>query len=105
MFNEIVNQLVGNIAQLVYEINQTTEYAAWFNITGHVDRFDAAIAKSKEDYQTKLAETHMQPFTEKRLKEVRDNLQSILDNGIDLKQIGTEEVIIKTTPKYEKVRL
>lgn len=81
-----MNEKVLRIAELCLEINQTTEYAAFFDISGHVNAIHLSVRKSKEDYKTILLEALHVSLSrdESKLDEVIAKLEVFL-NGYELK--------------------
>lgn len=94
-------KLIGEIAQLAVLINQTTDYAVWIEVNGHVSWTDIRIARSKTDYNDvvhKSGPKHLKPALE-RLMDLRDKLQSLyetkdIDASLFEARVSTEEVEI-----------
>ncbi len=51
-FNPI--KLIGEVMALAYLINSNTEYCTFIDYSGHVDKLEISVRKSKDDTKTKL---------------------------------------------------
>ncbi|KZK99179.1 MULTISPECIES: hypothetical protein [unclassified Pseudovibrio] len=80
--------LIIEIMSLAYKANLATDYAVFVSFDGHVSMLRVAIAKSKKEYQFKLAETYLLPSCTatqlerfEKLERIRGRLQRLLDTG------------------------
>lgn len=91
-----IAMLLGEISTLVYMVNTYTQYCAFINFSGHVDRIEVSIRKSREEYKTELInEGTYLDFTlendRKRLVGIKTELRKILrKNRIDYSRLGYE---------------
>lgn len=102
--------LLTEIAHLAIRINQRTNYAVFFDYSGHVESVSIEICESKERYNSRIASTEfLAKYVDEKhpWKEVdnafllakRDHLKSILESG-DI-PIGDMEPIQEVVTTYE----
>lgn len=92
--------LLGEIQTLAHMVNSCTEYCVFVRYSGHISSFEVSIAKSKNDYNTKLVrgEGYTEPrkrlTDDKRLGEfrrIKAELRKILRKGkIDYSRLNYE---------------
>ena len=78
-----INALVIEIMSLGYKTNFASDYAVFVDYSGHVNLLYIAIARSKEDYQFKVAQGHfyLDHIDPEQLAIVRDRLRRLLETG------------------------
>lgn len=47
-------RLMGEVMALAYLVNETTDYCVFTHFAGHVDTLEVEVAKSKDDFKTKI---------------------------------------------------
>ncbi len=53
-YEMMIQEEVGKIVSLVLEINAETDYAAFFEISGHIEKLSVSVRLSKSDYNTEI---------------------------------------------------
>ena len=76
-----MNEKLQEIFKLCLRINKETEYAAFFNYSGHVECFDIRVTESKKNYTEMVYDifVYQSIFMDEQIDTVIKKLNEILD--------------------------
>ncbi|WP_040981025.1 hypothetical protein [Oceanobacillus jeddahense] len=93
------SKLMAEITLLAMKLQNETDYAVFVNLSGHVDKMEISICRSKKNYSNEIANCEFyvnKDYSFKRMQEVKEILLAFIEEKkVDVSQLNYDIEEIK----------